>query len=136
MTDGYVYCFSNPMYVGIYKVGFTINNPHVRRKQLNTTGVPLPFKLEFSKKVSNYQEKEKTLHKLLTQYGERINLKREFFKISLEEIRTFFDLMDGEWFRDEKPTDDEEEEEEDVGIREVLTDRIPAKSKLKKDAEI
>jgi len=100
-TDiGYIYCLSNPLYNGIYKVGMTENDPKVRKEQLNTTGVPLPFKIEFAKKVNDYKEKEKLLHKLLTQYGERINPRREFFKISLEEIKAFFDLMDGEIYKE------------------------------------
>ena len=98
MSIGYVYCLSNPLYDGIYKVGFTANEPDIRMNQIYTTGVPLPFKLEFAKKVNNYQAKEKTLHKILTQYGERINPRREFFKISLPEIRTFFDLIDGTYY--------------------------------------
>jgi len=98
MNSGYVYCLSNPLYEGMYKVGFTANEPDIRMNQIYTTGVPLPFKLEFAKKVNNYQAKEKTLHKILTQYGERINPRREFFKISLAEIRTFFDLMDGSYY--------------------------------------
>ena len=97
---GYIYCLSNPLYNGIYKVGMTENDPKIRKEQLNTTGVPLPFKIEFAKKVNDYKEKEKLLHKLLTQYGERINPKREFFKISLEEIKAFFDLIDGEVYQE------------------------------------
>jgi hypothetical protein len=97
---GYIYCMSNPIYNGIYKVGITENDPKIRKEQLNTTGVPLPFRIEFAKKVKDYKEKEKLLHKLLTQYGERINPKREFFKISLEEIKAFFDLMDGEIYQE------------------------------------
>jgi len=100
INTGYIYCLSNPFYNGIYKVGMTENDPKIRKEQLNTTGVPLPFKIEFAKKVNNYKEKEKILHKLLTQYGERINPKREFFKISLEEIKAFFDLMDGEIYEE------------------------------------
>ena len=100
INTGYIYCLSNPLYNGIYKVGMTENDPKVRKEQLNTTGVPLPFKIEFAKKVKDYKEKEKLLHKLLTQYGERINPRREFFKISLEEIKAFFDLMDGEIYQE------------------------------------
>ena len=98
--EGYIYCFSNPIYLNIYKVGFTTNNPHYRRKQINTTGVPLPFKLEFAKKVNNYKDKEKIIHKILSSLGNRINPKREFFKINLEHIELLFELIDGEWYND------------------------------------
>jgi hypothetical protein len=124
LNIGYVYCLSNPLYEGIYKVGFTANEPDIRMNQIYTTGVPLPFKLEFAKKVNNYQTKEKTLHKILTQYGERINPRREFFKISLAEIRTFFDLMDGTYYVEnsmninldgsDDDEDDRQEEQENI----------------------
>ena len=55
MNDiGYVYCFSNQSYEGIYKVGFTKNDPIERCQQLNTTGVLYPFKPEITKKVRNF----------------------------------------------------------------------------------
>lgn len=129
INNGYVYCLSNPLYEGIYKVGFTIHEPDIRMNQIYTTGVPLPFKLEFAKKVNNYQEKEKILHKILTQYGERINPRREFFKISLVEIKTFFDLMDGTYYVENNininldEIDDDIEKEQEEG-EDVVEDNI------------
>jgi hypothetical protein len=81
---------------GILKVGWTAKMPDERAKELYTTGVPLPFKIEFAKKVFNAHKKEKILHNLLEKYTERINPHREFFRVSPEEVRKFFDLIDGE----------------------------------------
>jgi hypothetical protein len=88
------------MYEGVYKIGFTKNSPYVRMKQLNTTGVPAPFKLEFAKRVYDYKYKERLLHRLLAQYGNRVNPKREFFRMSVDDIKMLFELMDGEDFDD------------------------------------
>lgn len=99
MEEGYIYCFSNPAFIkNIYKVGYTTNSPLERCDQLYTTGVPLPFKLEFAKKVKNPKEKEISLHELLSHFGERINLNREFFKMELNNIKRLFDLIEGEYF--------------------------------------
>ena len=77
---GYIYCFSNESFQSnTYKVGYTKNDPYIRMSQLNTTGTPIPFKLEFAKQVKNYQEKEKKLHNVLDKY--RVNQNREFFKL-------------------------------------------------------
>ncbi len=76
----------------------TKNDPHIRMKQLYSTGVPLPFHLEFAKKVSNYYEQEQSLHKILSNNGKRINKRREFFEISKEEIKLLFDKIDGEYY--------------------------------------
>ena len=70
--------------------------------------------MEFAKKVLNPKQKETTLHSLLSQYTERINPKREFFRVSTEEVKAFFDLIDGDlWVKDLEDAEEEEEEEEE-----------------------
>ena len=120
MTDGYIYCFSNPSMPGIVKVGMTERTPDIRLREANASDTwrpPTPYTIEFAKKVSNATKKEKTLHSLLEQYTDRIHPRREFFRVSQEEVRSFFDLMDGEMWAEthvsvEKNKEEEEEEEE------------------------
>ena len=85
----------------VVKIGCTKRNPNVRLLEANTqnTWIYAPFKIEFAKKVVNHKEKESLLHKLLEQYAERPNRRREFFRISPEDARKFFELMDGEWWK-------------------------------------
>jgi len=99
MSDGYIYCFSNPSMPGILKVGMTDRTPEARLTEANASDTwrpPTPYKIEFAKKVFNPSQKEKTLHILLEQYTERINPRREFFRVSPEEVLKFFELMEGE----------------------------------------
>jgi hypothetical protein len=120
---GYVYCFSNPSMEGILKIGMTERTPDIRLKEANTPDTwkpPLPYICEIAKKVYNPKEKESIIHKLLSQYTERINPRREFFRVSIEEVKTFFDLMDGELWeikekdhQDHQDKEDEQNEEED-----------------------
>lgn len=101
----------------ILKVGMTERTPEIRLSEANASDTwrpPTPYKIEFAKKVSNASAKEKTLHLLLEQYTERINHRREFFRVSSEEVRNFFDLMDGEMWEETRIEEDEEEEEEDT----------------------
>jgi hypothetical protein len=121
MSEGYLYCFSNESMPGIYKIGMTERSPSIRLNEANNSDTwrpPTPYKLEIAKKVKNAKQKETTLHKLLSQYTERINPKREFFKISIEEVKTFFELMDGELWIDVEvsETEDEDDTESDVNI--------------------
>ena len=77
-----VCCFSNDSMPGILKVGVTERTPDLRLSEANSPDTwrpPTPYKIEFAKKVYNPKQKETTLHKLLSQYTERINPKREFF---------------------------------------------------------
>lgn len=98
MSDEYgnIYCFSNPSMPGIVKIGMTMRTPEERAKELYTTGVALPFKIEFAKKVNNPSQKEKDLHILLEDYHERPNSRREFFHVSPEKVYKFFNIIDGE----------------------------------------
>ncbi len=124
MNDGYIYCFSNSSMPGIFKIGMTERTPNIRLNEANTSDTwrpPTPYKIEIAKKVINPKQKEITIHALLTQYTERINPRREFFKISLEEVKTFFDLMDGElWLNnelnEENNTDDDDDSEINVSL--------------------
>ena len=143
MTDGYVYCLSNPSMSGILKIGMTERTPEVRIKELFTTGVASPFKIEFAKKVSNPKQKETTLHKLLEQYTERTDSRREFFRVTSAEVRIFFDLMDGEMWvdnnekkedhlvdddnvdEDEDEDEDEDKDDDDGIIKNINKYRIP-----------
>jgi hypothetical protein len=93
---GYIYCLSNPVMPGICKVGMTKRMPDVRAKELFTTGVAHPFKIEFAKKVYEFKQKEQILHTILSRYSERVSYNREFFRISCEEVRNLFELIDGE----------------------------------------
>jgi hypothetical protein len=84
---------------GILKVGMTTRSPEIRLNEANNSGTwtpPTPYKIEFAKMCFNPKQKEITLHILLAQYTERINPRREFFRVSPEEVKVFFDLIDGE----------------------------------------
>ena len=100
MEDGYIYCFSNDSMPGILKIGMTKLLPESRLKYANlpnTWKPPTPYKIVFAKKVNNYKQKEITLHLILAKYAKRIHPRREFFRVSPEEVKTLFDLIDGEW---------------------------------------
>lgn len=109
MTEGYIYCFSNVSMPGILKIGMTDRTPEIRLSEANSSDTwrpPTPYKIEFAKKVKNAIQKEKTLHILLEQYTSRINPRREFFNVSIEEIIKFFDLMDGEMWNNTNNNDE------------------------------
>lgn len=101
---------------GILKVGMTERTPELRLNEANNSGTwTLPsYKIVIAKKVLNPKQKELTLHILLSQYTQRIHPKREFFRVSQEEVKTFFDLIDGElWVETLEKEEDEEYDEDD-----------------------
>jgi len=96
---GYVYCLSNPSFPkNTYKIGFTTKPPTRRALELFQTGLPTPFKIEFSKKVKHCRDTERKLHHYFRK--QRINEDREFFDVSLSKIRSQFQKIQGVWWSD------------------------------------
>jgi hypothetical protein len=92
VNAGWVYCLSNKGMPGIYKIGKTKISPEERAKQLYTTGVPYPFKIEIAKYVTEYHKKEKSFQKILNQYS--CNQSREFFETDILIIFELFNIIE------------------------------------------
>ena len=101
--EGYIYCISNPMFNNIYKVGMTEREPITRINELYSTNIPLPYNLEFAKKINNVKNVEKTIYTILKKYGKRIKINREFFEIDLNRIKSLFNFFDGEYYIEPLP---------------------------------
>lgn len=126
VKQGYIYCFSSRSMPGIYKIGMTTRTPDERLKDANAANTwkpPTPYNIEMFVKVSEPFVKEQALHKLLQYQGKRIHPRREFFSISIREVRMFFLLLDGDIELSNIPyihdyeyehTEDPEENNEDI----------------------
>ena len=81
----YVYCFSNPSYQDLLKIGWTRNYPTIRASSLFKTCVPTPFKIEFIISTKDGSGLESKVHKHLNEY--RLSDNREFFKITIDKLK-------------------------------------------------
>lgn len=118
---GYIYCMSNECMNGILKIGITKNNPVLRANQLyyGNTSIPCKFKIEFCKKVKNPLQVEQYIHNVLSN---KRYPRREFFKVTEEEVRRIFFEIDGEWWdRTKEDNQCEYNEPEDMMISEEVT---------------
>lgn len=85
-ADQWVYIMSNPSVPGLLKIGYTKNEPEYRAKQLSSsTGVALPYKVEWAFQCFNGEALEHEVHHELESY--RVNQHREFFDIPLNEAK-------------------------------------------------
>jgi hypothetical protein len=82
VAKGFVYIFSNASMPGLLKVGFTAKVPTERAMELNTTGVPSPFQVEYYCLVEEAATLEAAIHRELA--PARQNADREFFRLSLD----------------------------------------------------
>jgi hypothetical protein len=106
MNKGYIYCFSNPSIQNIFMIGSTEKDLETRLNEVNTSNNlphPTPYVIDIAKKVSNAKLKTQTLHILLDKCTNRTDLVGEFYRITREDIHSFFDLIDGEIWNKTKP---------------------------------
>lgn len=81
MTKGFVYILSNAGMPGLLKIGFSTKVPTERAAELNTTGVPSPFDVEYYCLIEEPATLEAAVHKALS--SNRHTGDREFFRLSL-----------------------------------------------------
>jgi hypothetical protein len=93
MKPGYIYILTNESMPGVVKVGRTERQPETRSKELHTTGVPQPFKLEYFVFVDDCQTVEQQIHSLLEGKGQRTSSNREFFNAHLNDVIQAIELV-------------------------------------------
>jgi hypothetical protein len=106
--QGIIYILINEAMPGYVKVGKTTTNVEQRMRELDSTGVPLPFECFFAARVANCHEAEKLLHDAFGDH--RIRPRREFFRISAERVASALKLAALE---DVTPKDDVVEDRDD-----------------------
>lgn len=98
--SGYVYIISNIGSFGdhVYKIGMTRRlDPMDRVKELGDASVPFPFDVHALINCENAPELESQLHKRFdTKRMNKANGKKEFFRVSLEEIVKAVEEIDDE----------------------------------------
>ena len=81
---GWVYVISNPSMPNIVKIGYSLKDPILRAQELDNTGVPYPFDVDYSVLVDEPRDLEQRVHERL----KGINAGKEWFKCSPESAAT------------------------------------------------
>lgn len=119
-----VYVLSNPAMPNLVKIGRTSQEEASSRiAQLYTTGVPVPFNLEYACRVQNSEEVEKALH---VAFGpSRVNPRREFFSIAPEQAIAILKLLHTEDATETVSQQPTELDQQSITAGEQLTSRRP-----------
>ena len=86
-----IYLLTNPSMPGLVKVGRTSNLVE-RMRSLYNSSTPVPFECFYACEVVNAQKAERKIHNAFE--GNRVNPKREFFRINPECIREILELIE------------------------------------------
>lgn len=78
---GWVYVISNNAMPGLSKVGYSMKDPALRAAELNHTGSPHPYLVDYEVLVNNPREIEQAVHRRLSDRREG----KEWFRCSAEE---------------------------------------------------
>jgi hypothetical protein len=77
---GWVYIITTKAIPNLIKVGFSTKDPELRALELNNTGNPYPYKVEYDVLVNEPRAVEQTAHELLKNHHEN----KEWYKCSIE----------------------------------------------------
>jgi len=78
---GWVYIISNPAMPDLIKVGYSTKDPELRARELNNTGAPHPYIVEYEMLIEGPFQIEQQAHKVLSSFREN----REWFRCTCEE---------------------------------------------------
>jgi hypothetical protein len=86
-----IYVLINQAMPGLIKIGRTTDNIESRMRQLDASGVPLPFECFYAVEVSDPGKVEHALHEAFE--VQRVRRNREFFQLSPDEPTVNIELM-------------------------------------------
>ena len=78
---GWVYVISNKAMPGLVKVGYSSKDPELRAEELNHTGSPHPYDVDYKMHVEDPHSIERKAHRALSLKRER----KEWFRCSPED---------------------------------------------------
>jgi hypothetical protein len=93
MTEGIIYILINEAMPGYTKIGKTTTSVEQRMRELDATGVPLPFECFYAAQVVNMDLVEKKLHDAFGDH--RVRPRREFFMIDPERVQSALEIAGG-----------------------------------------
>ena len=120
-----VYVLTNEAMPGLVKIGRTSHgSPETRVNQLYTTGVPVPFTIEYACKVLDAREVERALHNAFDL--QRINQNREFFEIEPHHVIGVLQLLSQEDVTEVVKSESSDVGAEDLKAAENMRRRRPS----------
>ena len=79
---GWVYIISNPAMPRLVKVGYSLKDPESRAQELNNSGVPHEYEVDYAILVDEPHDLEQRIHA----YLKNINQGKEWFRCSAEQV--------------------------------------------------
>ncbi len=130
---GIVYILTNDCMPNLVKIGITQKeNVQDRMRELDKTGLPIPFTCHFAIRVEDYESVEKLAHDVFK--DQRVRKNREFFKVEPERVVSALKLTGGEPISGLEgiSIDEEGSKVDETKISKVAKEMIEAKERREK----
>lgn len=88
---GVIYILTNSAMPGLVKIGQTQGSVEDRMRQLDTTGIPLPFECFYAVEVPDPAKAERAIHDAFDDH--RVRKSREYFRISPDRPKAILELV-------------------------------------------
>jgi T5orf172 domain len=88
---GIIYILTNQAMPGLVKIGQTQGAVEDRMRQLDTTGIPLPFECFYAVEVPDPARAERAIHEAFDDH--RLRKNREYFRISPDRPKAILELV-------------------------------------------
>lgn len=88
--EGIIYILINEAMPGYTKIGKTTTSVEQRMRELDSTGIPIPFECFFAARVADITFVERSLHDAFA--DRRVRQRREFFRIDPERVQSALSL--------------------------------------------
>ena len=99
--NGFIYILKNHTIPNLLKINITYNNPEELLREINSVNeLPTDYFILICKNIKNAENEIKSLYKLID--NNRVNKKKDFFRINQEKIKLLFDLIDGKEYKTTK----------------------------------
>jgi hypothetical protein len=85
-----IYILTNDSMPGLVKIGLTATSVEQRIRELDSTGVPLPFRCYYAARVNDGKKAEHGLHIAFGDF--RVRQSREFFRVDPFRVKAALDL--------------------------------------------
>ena len=132
--SGYIFCVNNELMPNILKLGYTTSSLDSFMNQVNSEknmwNPPSDYTLKYAKQVNDCENKFRNLEKLMKKYQKTALMRNSFYKVDLDDILIFLDLMDGDEV-DLGNNDINNEEQVEEQVEELIEEEKPKRKKKK-----
>ncbi|MCI5130989.1 MAG: GIY-YIG nuclease family protein [Candidatus Electrothrix sp. EH2] len=116
-VKGWVYIITNESLQGLVKIGYTLKDPKLRAKELQSSGIPNDYKVAYEVLTITPREVEQKVHLSLKEYRDN----KEWFKCSISQaVKTIRSIVQENKLYEKFYCEHQEREKKHISLEDYL----------------